>query len=203
MFGLPRLAFLIPALLGGLALAACTTPPPQNPFPEITFKHLPPIQLDVSEISVEDDYKAPGIPPNVDHLFPVRPASAAAAWGRDRLVKAGVGARAGRRLRYIVRDASAIEVALKTKEGLTGVLTVDQSERYELHIAVELQIIEDGGRTVGTLTAQVERSVTVPEDSKLGEREKIWFQMVEDAMKELDLQLEKTIKSVFFQYVVL
>lgn len=198
MFRLPRLVFLVPVLLG-VALSACTTPLPQSRFPEITYKHLPPINLDAAEISVEDEYKAPGIPPNVDHLFPVRPADAALAWGRDRLAAAG----AGRRLRYIVREASAIETALKTKEGLTGVLTVDQSERYEMRIAVELQIINDDGRTEGTANAQVERSVTVPEDSKLSEREKVWFKMVEDAMKELDAQLEKTIRTVFFQYVIL
>ncbi len=198
MFRLPRLVFLVPVLLG-VALGACTTPLPQSRFPQITYKHLPPISLDVAEISVEDEYKAPGIPPNVDHLFPVRPAAAATAWGRDRLVAAGTG----RRLRYIVREASAVETALKTKEGLTGVLTVDQSERYEMRIVVELQIINDDGRTEGTANAQVERSVTVPEDSKLSEREKVWFKLVEDAMKELDAQLEKTIKTVFFQYVVL
>jgi len=198
MFGLPRFVFLVPVLLG-VALAACTTPLPQSRFPQITYKHLPPINLDVAEISVEDEYKAPGIPPNVDHLFPERPADAAMAWGRDRLVAAGTG----RRLRYVVREASATEAALETEKGLTGVLTVDQSERYELRIVVELQIINDDGRTEGTANAQVERSVTVPEDSKLSEREKVWFKMVEDAMKELDTQLEKTIKTVFFQYVVL
>ena len=199
MFALPRSVFPVSALLGALMLAACATPPPQSRFPEITFKHLPPISMDVSEISLENDYKAPGIPPNVDHLFPVRPADAAMAWGRDRLVAAG----AGKRLRYIVRDASAVETPLETKKGLTGVLTVDQSERYQLHIVVELQIIRDDGTTAGTANARVEHSVTVPEDSKLAEREKIWFKLVEDAMKELDAQLEKTIKTVFFQYVVL
>ena len=199
MFGLPRLVFLVPVLLGGLTLAACTTPPPQSRFPEITFKHLSPIRLDVRDIVVRDEYKAPGVPPNVEHLFPVRPAVAAMAWGHDRLVATGTG----RTLRYIVRDASATEVALKTKTGVTGVVTVDQSERYELRIAVELQIVADDGRTEANVNAQVERTITVPEDSKLSEREKVWFKLTEDAMKELDLQLEKTIKSVFFQYVLL
>lgn len=199
MFRLPRLVVLLPVLFAAVTLAACTTPPPQSRFPEITFKHLPPINLDVREISVEDEYKAPGIPPNVDHLFPARPADAAMAWARDRLVAAGTE----RRLRYIVRDATATEAALQTKKGLTGVLTVDQSERYDLRIVVELQIIRDDGSTAGTANAQVERSVSVPEDSKLSEREKIWFKLVEDAMKELDIQLEKTIKTVFFQYVIL
>lgn len=199
MLRLPRMVVPITVLLGSLTLAACTTPPPQSRFPEITFKHLPPIRLDVREVVVENKYQAPGIPPNVEHLFPARPAAAAMAWGRDRLVAVGTG----RSLRYTVREASATEAALKTKKGLTGVLTVDQSERYDMRIVVDLQIIGDDGRTEGTANAQVERSVTVPEDSKLSEREKIWFKLVEDAMKELDVQLEKTIKSVFFPYVVL
>jgi len=198
MVRLPRFALLAVALVGGLALSGCTTPPPQNRFAEITFRHLPPIQLDVREIAVEDEYRAPGVPPNVDHLFPVRPAVAATAWGRDRLVVAG----ATRRLRYVVREASVVETSLKKKEGLTSVLTVDQSERYDLRIVVEMQIIGDDGRTEGTANGQVERSITVPEDIKLGEREKAWFKMVEDAMKELDTQLEKTIKTVFFPYLV-
>jgi hypothetical protein len=198
MLRLPRRAFVAAALIGGLTLAACTTPPPQNRFPEITFKHLPPINLDVREITVEDDYRAPGTPPNVEHLFPARPAAAATAWGRDRLVAAGTS----RHLRYVVRDASAVETTLKTKTGLSGMLTVDQSERYALRIAVELLLTADDGRSEGTATAAVERSTTVPEDSKLADREKIWFKLVEDAMKELDAQLEKTVKTVFFQYVI-
>jgi len=198
MVRLPRIAVLAAALIGALTLAACATPPPQSRFPEITFKHLPPIRLDVRDISVEDDYRAPGTPPNVEHVFPARPATAATAWGRDRLVAVGTT----RHLRYVVRDASAVEESLKTKTGLTGVLTVDQSERYALNIVAELQMTADDGRSEGTATARVERSITVPEDSTLAEREKIWFKLVEDAMKELDTQLEKTIKTVFFQFVV-
>ena len=198
MVRLPRFTLLAVALVGGLALSACTTPPPQNRFPEITFRHLPQIKLDVREVTVEDEYRSPGTSPNVEHLFPVRPAMAAAAWGRDRLVEAGPA----RRLSYIVREASAVEAELKTKEGLSGVLTVDQSERYDLRIVVEMQIIGDDGRTEGTANAQVERSFTVAEDIKLGEREKAWFKMTEDAIKELDVQLEKTVKTVFFKYVI-
>lgn len=198
MTGPSRFALLAVVLIGGLALTACTTPPPQNRFPEITFRHLPQIKLDVREISVEDEYRAPGVAPNVDHLFPVRPAVTAMAWGRDRLVAAG----STRRMRYIVRDASVVETSLKKKEGLTSVLTIDQSERYALRIAVEMQIIGDDGRTEATANGQVERTITVPEDIKLADREKAWFKMVDEAMKELDAQLEKTVKSVFFPYLI-
>src|SRR3546814_1558007 len=44
--------------------------------------------------------------------------------------------------RSIVREASAVEIALPTSGGLTGMLTTDQSERYELHIVVEMQVLD-------------------------------------------------------------
>lgn len=199
---MPRPSFAPFALVlaaGLAALAACTTPPPQNAFPDITFAHETPIRLDVREITVEQAYKPPLTPPNVEHLFPVRPGQAAMRWARDRLVAAG----ATRRARYIVRDASVVEKPLKQSEGLTGLLTTEQSERYDARIVVEMQIIGDDGRIEGSLTAKAERSRSVPEDITLNERERVWFQMTEDLMKELDGQLEQTIKSTFFPFVVL
>jgi len=196
----PLYALFAPALLACLTLlAACTTPPPQNAFPDITFAHETPIRLDVREVSVEQAYKAPLTPPNVEHLFPVRPGQAAARWPRDRLVAAG----STRRARYIVREASVVESSLEQSGGLTGMLTTEQSERYDARIVVEVQIIAEDGRVEGSLTAKAERSRSVPEDISLNERERVWFKMTEDLMKELDAQLEQTIKTTFFPFVIL
>jgi len=196
----PLSAPFAPVLLVCLAvLAACTTPPPQNAFPDITFAHETPIRLDVREVSVEQAYKAPLTPPNVEHLFPVRPDKAAARWAHDRLVAAG----STRWARYIVREASVVETSLDQSKGLTGMLTTEQSERYDARIVVEMQIIADDGRVEGSLTAKAERSRSVPEDISLNERERVWFKMTEDLMKELDAQLEQTIKTTFFPFVIL
>jgi hypothetical protein len=196
----PLSAPIAPILLACLAvLAACTTPPPQNAFPEITFAHESPIRLDVREVSVELAYKAPLTPPNVEHLFPARPGQAATRWARDRLVAAGPM----RRARYIVREASVVESSLEQSEGLTGMFTTEQSERYDARIVVEMQIIGEDGRIEGSLTAKAERSRSVPEDISLNERERVWFKMTEDLMKELNAQLEQTIKTTFFPFVIL
>ncbi|MGF1612281.1 MAG: hypothetical protein ACFCUQ_23020 [Kiloniellales bacterium] len=195
-----RRALLSLALLAPAAalLGACDTPPRRSDFPDLTYQHLPKLRFDVREVEVVEAYRSPGAPPNVEHLFPVRPAAAAANWGRDRLVAAGNW----RRLRYSVRDASAIEVPLKVSEGLTGAFKVEQSERYELHLTVELQVIGDTGLTEGTATVNAMRSVTVPEDITLHQRERVWFRLTEDVMKDLNAQLEKTLPNVLGQFLL-
>jgi len=180
-----------------LLIAACTNPPQQNKFADITFEQYPDIKLDVSEVVVEQAYVPPNGPPNVDHLFPVKPVDAAIRWAGDRLVVAGTH----RIAKFIVKDASVIEEPLETTEGLTGTLTNDQSERYVAKIVVELQIL-DGGRTEGTTVAEAVRRVTVPEDITLNERERVWYRLTEEIMSDINKELEKVIRTVYFPYLV-
>jgi hypothetical protein len=81
-------------------------------------------------------------------------------------------------------------------------LTTDQSERYELHIVVEMQVL-DGRQIQGNAKAEARRSLTVPEDSTLNEREEVWYRLTEQTMRDLDVQLEQTIREAFFPYIVL
>ncbi len=186
-------------LLAAFALAACETPSPKITFPEITFQHKPPIKLDVRDISFEQVYRPPSRPPNVDHLFPVRPAAAAVRWGRDRLRAAGATGRA----RYVVREASVVEVPLKMESGLKGMMTIDQSERYDARLVVDVHLNSDERRSLGTITVEVVRSQTVAEDISLNEREKVWFDMTEALMRDFDAELEKALKTVFLEHLIL
>jgi hypothetical protein len=185
------------AVLAGL-LAACSMDDPNNRFAQLTYQHLPDINLDVAEIQIEQAYVTPGQPPNVDHLFPVQPKDAVVRWAQDRLVARGDRMT----FRYIVREASAVEMALPVSGGITGMVTTDQSERYELHLVVEMQIL-DGRQIQGTAKAEARRSLTVPEDSSLKEREQVWYRLTEQTMRDLDQQLEQTIREAFFPYIVL
>ena len=198
MHPLRRIPGSVMLLAVGVALSACQMPPPQPRFPEITFQHLPPVKLDVREVKVEQAYLPPNEAPNVEHLFPVRPGAAAERWARDRLVAAGPG----RRARYIVREASVVEVALKTSDGLQGAITIEQSERYDARIVVEVQIIAENGQSEGALTVEAVRSRSVPEDLTLNQREQVWFEMTEALARDLDAVLEKTIRTVFARYLV-
>lgn len=196
-------SILRPSLIAALGaallwLGACATPPPPRPeYPPIAFEDRPQIQLKVGEVEVELAYRAPEAPPNVDHLFPVRLADSAQRWPRDRLAAAGTGFRA----LFTIRDASVVAVPLKQTGGVTGLLTKEQSERYDARLAVELVILDTQLRPVAAARAEAVRSRTVPEDITLTARDQVWYEMTRTLMAELDTQLEKTIKTSLSPYV--
>lgn len=198
-FALRGTARLAVMLLFGLVVAACETPPSQNDFAEITFRHLPEIKLNVSEIVYESDYQAPKAAPNVDHIFPIPPERAMKNWVDDRLRAVGPANKAV----FILKDASVVEEELESKGGVTGAFTTEQSARYTARMVIEMNIVDSFGNTLSTLNARTERSTTTAEDISLREREKIWFKLTEDVMRDLDQQLEPTIRRVFFPYVTL
>lgn len=194
-----RVRHLVIVLLG-LALVGCaTSPPPRQSLDRISYSERPPIRLDVREIEIERAYQPPNAAPNVDHLFPVPPAAGAQLWAVDRLNAAGPQ----RRARFIVREASVVEVPLERSGGLTGAFTIEQSERYDARLVAELQILADDGRMEGSVTVEVEHSRTVPENLSLNERERTWHTMTRTLLDEMDRRLDATIKEALYAYLVL
>ena len=181
-----------------LVAAGCELTPKRNTFGEISFQHLDPIRLNVREVVIEQAYKSPLEPPNVDHDFPIKPVDASARWAQDRLVAAG----AARTATFVISDASVIEVPLEQSGGLTGVLTDEQSERYDAHIEVQLVIRDDRGWEEAKLVAEVTRTMTLAEDLTLNEREAAWYGMTEKLMADMDARLAKGIDDSFQQYLV-
>src|SRR3546814_17397284 len=95
----------------------------------------------------------------------MQPKDAAVRWAQDRLVASGDRLT----FRYIVREASVVESPLPVSGGITGMLTTDQSERYEAGIVVEMQVL-DGRQTQGRAKADASRPVTVAEASSFHAR---------------------------------
>lgn len=173
-----------------LLASACDTPPKRQTFATLTFQDRPQLRLDVAQIEIVQAYKAPGQAPNVDHLFPQKPLDVATAWGRDVLRAVGQRGMAT----YTILDASAIETDLPRSTGLTQVFKTEQSQRYDLKIAVRLEMGNPLLLTTGSAEASATRSQTVAENMTLNQREAIWFQMTESAMRELDQKLEAAIR---------
>ena len=60
-------------LLAGGLLASCDTPPHREPFPQLTYQHLAPINLDVAQIVIQDTYQPPMTDPHMSiRIFPPR-----------------------------------------------------------------------------------------------------------------------------------
>jgi hypothetical protein len=187
-------------ILAGLALvvlAGCETTLPTNEFPDLQYNHLPPIRLDAVRVEVVEQYKSPGARPYVEHEFPHRPAALAARWATDRLKATGTR----NLVRLIVLQGSVVEVPLARTEGVKGVFTIDQSEKYTGTLAVRVEVIDPGGQQLAYVRSQATQTRTVPEDITLADREKIWFRMTEAMMNDLNLSLERQIKQHFTSWL--
>ncbi len=178
-------------------LAACETAPRSAEYPEITFNHLPRLNLDVARIDVVRAYRSPSAKPNVEHLFPVEPAAAAERWARQRLKAVGVTGS----VRATVVSAAVVEVPLKRTTGLRGAFTTDQSERYEGAIEMKIELSIRGGTERASVSARSELSRTVPENITINDREKLWFEMTEEMINQLNVLLEREIRKNFKAYL--
>jgi hypothetical protein len=189
MVTVQRLRALAWTAVLGVALVACQTAVRPPGFQPISFADKPPLNLDVGRVDVVRVYVPPGKSPNVEHEFPVDLMVSAERWARDRLRPVGVGGQA----RFIIKQASVVEVPLARSSGIRGALTTEQSERYDGVMEIEIEVIHNDGRR-GMVASRTNRSRTVPENVSLQERETVWYQMTETMMRELDASLERQMR---------
>ncbi|MBM3503831.1 MAG: hypothetical protein FJX65_08140 [Alphaproteobacteria bacterium] len=187
------------ALLLGTAtvLVACQGQPLPPPIPELSFNHMPVIRLAVGSIEYREEYEPPLKPPNVEHLFPTSPQSAARRWAEDRLRAAGGPGRAV----FVIRRAPVVEAKLARSTGVRSLFTVDQAERYDAELDVALEIRDERGFQEAFATAQAERNRTVPENATLYQRERAFFEMTEGLMKDISAQLDANIQRYLAKYL--
>jgi hypothetical protein len=177
------------ALLGVVFLAGCqTTSTPK--LPEMTFRHLPPIALRVTEIKIVSETKHGIDAPHVGHQFPTPPEKAIKRWSEDRLQIAGGPGIA----RFTIIEADAVEKNLRVDTGVTGVFKKQQSEQYTVTVEARLDIIDRRGGATAFATANATHSKTVREDISLHDRRQIWFELVEKLMAEFDKTMEVQIR---------
>ncbi len=188
-------ALVVLAIAG--AVSACTVPPPEPVYPQLTYGHLGAIRLDVAAVEIVEVYVPPLTPPNVEHEFPIPPAAAARRWFEDRLEAVGA---AGLAL-AVVREASVVEVPLKKTTGITGLVTKDQSERYDAKLVMEIEIRSAVGDRAAFVRAVATRSRSVPEDITLNDREKVFFELTEALMNDINAQLLNQINQHLVKYL--
>ena len=187
------------ATLAAVDLAGCATPPAQNRFPDLTYGYLPKIRLAVARIDVFSDYKSPFAPPNIEQDMPVVPEQAMRRWAADRLVATGTP---GHTAQFIIQDAKVTDTKLPKTPGLRGVFTTDQSDRYDSSFAARLVVRADQGYFgTGEASGRATRARTVAEGITVNEREKVWFELVEATMNDLNAELERQIRGKLARFL--
>lgn len=180
-----------------LLLAGCQAP--QRPaYPELTYGHLPQIRLNVAAIDVVEEYQPPLRAPNVEHLAPVPPGAAMARWGRERLQAVGTSGRA----RLLIQRASIVEVPLPLTSGVRGALTTEQAERYDGVLDATVEIFDAQGRSVAFARANAERRRSLAEGATLNQRERLWFEMTEGLLRDINGSLESSITRHLNEYLM-
>ena len=180
-----------------LLLSACPSAP-SRVFPEITFADSPRIGLDVARIEIVQRYQPTLSDPYVDHLFPREPASVIRRWAEDRLVARGTSGTAT----LVIVNAAVTEEALARDPGFRGLVTIEQSERYEAEFAVRLEIDQPATRSTGQTNALARRSITTPENLSLADREQVWFELTENTIRDLDAKFEEEVTGGLPQFLV-
>ena len=171
-----------------MGLAACQ-PPGKPKYPDITFDHLPPIELNVAEIVIKTPYQEPLEPPHVGEQFPVSPSRAARRWAADRL--RAVGDRGS--VTVTIIESSAVETELKRTTGVTGLLTKDQAQSYEVKIEMSIEAMEPDGPRSGSASIRVTKKTSVAEDATMNEREDTWYKLTQNVMNNFNEAMEKQI----------
>ena len=190
-----RLGFLI--LAGAGLLTACETPNPIQTFPQLSFAGQKKILLNVASIEVIDDYRMPLKPPYVEHRAPINPSAAIERWAADVLQAVGSEGKAVLR----ITDGSLMETPLQGTEGLKGLVTTDQTERYDTSAAAVLEIYNGGGVPMGQAEAKSTRFQTVEEGISLNQRERVWYRLVEDTVLDFSRSMEVAIRTYLTAYV--
>jgi len=177
---------VFPAVI--LGLVACQ-PPGKPKYDDISFTHLPPIELNVADIVIETPYQEPLELPHVGEQFPVSPSRAARSWAEDRLRAVGSSGT----VTVTIVESGAVETDLARTEGVTGLLTKDQVQSYEITIEMTIRGEQPVESRTGTARTRVTKKTSVVEDASLNEREGIWYKLTHDAMNSFNENIENQI----------
>jgi hypothetical protein len=156
-------------LLLPLAFAACGED--EEPvFQPLRYTDLPPIQLNVASIAIEQHFVPAGVPPDVSTQSPEAPAEALKAMAKDRLQAFGTANKAV----FAVLDASLT----RENDVLIGLM------------AVSLTILDDSGAQLGFAEARVQTRHT----GRINDLRSVLYDMTKNMMVDMNIEFEYQIR---------
>ncbi len=188
-----RRRFLIHGSLIAMALpilTSCAAPEATSDFAPIQFGDRPSLRLNVARVNFRDETGGGDDSSEVGRYFPDPPKAVVERWVRQRLTPVG----AEGEVQAILYDASVRETELERTRGLRGIVTRDQSERYDARIVLALRAYDRNGQFTSGVESRIERSTSVPENLGRGERTALWHRLMEDVARRFDEEMERAIR---------
>lgn len=151
------------------ALATCSSEP--DPIYEpLRYNYLPPLQMNVAGIQIEERFVPAGVPPDVTSQDPVPPIEALRSMANDRLQAFGTANKAV----FSILDASL------TRE----------NDTVAGSMAVSLTILDDSGTQLGFAQAQVQSRQT----GRIGNLHTLLYDMTKSMMNDMNIEFEYQIR---------
>jgi hypothetical protein len=154
------------ALLLPLVLAACGSQEDDQTYEPLRFNYLPPIQLNVAAIQVEQRFVPSGVAPDVSGEDPAPPIAALRAMANDRLQAFGTANRAV----FAILDATLA----RDGDVLRGTF------------AVSLTIYGDDGNQLGFAEARVESR----HSGRIDDLRSVLYDMTKSMMSDMNVEFE-------------
>jgi hypothetical protein len=164
------------ALLLPLVLAACGGEE-ERVFEPLRYNYLPPIQLNVASIAVEQRFVPSGIDPDVSGMDPVPPVEALKAMANDRLQAFGTSNKAV----FAILDGSLV----RQDDGVNG------------SMAVSLTIFDGNGTQLGFAEARVQSRRT----GVSGNLAPVLYDMTKAMMSDMNVEFEYQLRHNLKDYL--
>jgi hypothetical protein len=164
------------ALLLPLVLAACGGED-ERVFEPLRYNYLPPIQLNVASIAVEQRFVPSGIDPDVSGMDPVPPVEALKAMANDRLQAFGTTNKAV----FAILDGSLV----RQDDGVNG------------SMAVSLTIFDGSGTQLGFAEARVQSRRT----GVSGNLAPVLYDMTKAMMSDMNVEFEYQLRHNLKDYL--
>jgi hypothetical protein len=152
-----------------LALAACGGEP-EPIYEPLRYNYLPPVQLSVAGIEVEQRFIPAGVPPDVSGQDPSPPIDALKAMANDRLQAFGTANKAV----FAILDASMT----RENDAVVG------------SFAVALNILDDSGTQTGFAEARVQSR----HSGRFGDLRPVLYDMTKSMMSDMNIEFEYQIR---------
>ncbi len=186
-------AAALPLLASPFLVTACADAPPLPSFPPISFAPRGTFRFDAARLEVAMEYQPPFAPPNVEHLFAQTPESALRRWASERIAVSGTG---DRFVRFVIMDARVTETNLPKPTGIRATFTNEVAQQYDGRIEVAVEVRQQRANyRDGIATAIAVRQRSVLENISLNDRERVWYDLTFEMMRDIDNELDRQINA--------
>ena len=180
--GLRRRMVLALVLAPSLALWGCGGGGPENvSFAPLRYNYLPVLKLNVSSISIEDDWQPSDDADHVESLSPETPAAALRQMGEDRLGAYGTSGKAV----FVIEDASLVR----------------NGSELDGSFAVRLDVYSADGTRAGFAEARVSQTEPAPGGEGVPFRSAL-YDLTRHMMNSMNVEFEYQLRRTLGEWLV-